>query len=180
MRAAVLQIIVERPTDIGCFFLFSLDYSSKQAGYESHLTQNILLAHSFHLSFAFHVHHLVSLYSSPGGLPSKEAIPSASIASRQVIQRILEIRAAPPENLQGIPGRESVCPFLLPACPPCSCGRSGFSRALASASDALFLMSFHRSRASSSPCSRRLSHTRHKHCCLFPLWRANTLFTALA
>jgi hypothetical protein len=52
---AVLQIIVERPTDMACSFLFSLDCYSKQAGDESHLTQNIPLAHSFHLSFAMFI-----------------------------------------------------------------------------------------------------------------------------
>jgi hypothetical protein len=62
---AVLQIIVERPTDMACSFLFSLDCYSKQAGDESHLTQNIPLAHSFHLSFAMFIISYPCKVSSP-------------------------------------------------------------------------------------------------------------------
>ncbi len=50
--------------------------------------------------------------------------PPASIASQPaVVQRILEIRVAPPENLQRVPGPEAIhnsCPSR-PRTPPCRC-----------------------------------------------------------
>lgn len=55
--------------------LFSLGGHSKQAGDERYLPQDVSFSHATHLPFPDHVHHLVSLQSSPRGLQRKEAHP---------------------------------------------------------------------------------------------------------
>ncbi len=56
-------------------FLFSLGSHSKHAGDESHLIENISLAHVFHLPFPDHIHRLKALECSPGCLEREEAHP---------------------------------------------------------------------------------------------------------
>jgi Insertion element 4 transposase N-terminal len=92
-QRVVLQKIREECDGREVPFLLSLGRHSQQAGDEGDLPWDVPFFHATHLPFPDHVHHLVSLQSSPRGLHRKEAHPGldqpldeAMILLDQVIQ----------------------------------------------------------------------------------------------